>query len=424
MQDNRIRISRVNSKVEYPSDFLFIGAMNPCPCGNLLNEHLDCRCNELEIQRYKNRLSDPFLDRVDINVVMQNVKADDKSSFTSKELHRKVVEAHIFSKKRGQDKFNAKLSDADIEKFCVLEAEAKDVLDIAVSRFSLSFRSIKKIQKVARTIADLDASEYFKIWIVNILLTLVTLGMYYPWAKVRNRRYFHANSTLEDRNFEYHATGKQLFVGYVIAMLLLITYVIVERVFAFASVFLILLLLIAIPWIILRSMMFNMKMTSFSNIRFKFLGKSKQAYINLFAYPLGFFLMYILIFFASTAILSTIGVSKMITIPIILLLMLVSFIYGNAFLKKKNTEFLINNVEFGQGKFITNLDIKNLMIILSKVVGIGLLATIITIALLVTIVGTEQLVGLNEAKQDVEAVRAILLQISLIIVPIYLGRQF
>lgn len=73
--------------------------MNPCPCGNLLNEHLECRCNELEIQRYKNRLSDPFLDRVDMNVVMQNVKADDKPSFTSKELHRKVVEAHIFSKK-------------------------------------------------------------------------------------------------------------------------------------------------------------------------------------------------------------------------------------------------------------------------------------------------------------------------------------
>ncbi|MDA3907450.1 MAG: YifB family Mg chelatase-like AAA ATPase [Sulfurimonas sp.] len=159
MQDNRIRISRVNSKVEYPSNFLFIGAMNPCPCGNLLNEHLECRCNDMEIQRYKNRLSDPFLDRVDMNVVMQNVKADDKSSFTSKELHRKVVEAHMFSKKRGQDNFNAKLSDGEVEKFCILEMQAQDVLDMAVSRFALSFRSIKKIQKVGRTIADLDASE-------------------------------------------------------------------------------------------------------------------------------------------------------------------------------------------------------------------------------------------------------------------------
>ncbi|MFT5835620.1 MAG: magnesium chelatase family protein [Sulfurimonas sp.] len=162
MQDNRIRISRVNSKVEYPSDFLFIGAMNPCPCGNLLNENLECRCSDLEIQRYKNRLSDPFLDRIDMNVVMQNVKSDDKASFTSKELHRKVVEAHMFSKKRGQDSFNAKLSDSDIEKFCILDEEAQGILDMAISRFTLSFRSIKKIQKVGRTIADLDASEVIK----------------------------------------------------------------------------------------------------------------------------------------------------------------------------------------------------------------------------------------------------------------------
>nr|WP_321267167.1 YifB family Mg chelatase-like AAA ATPase [uncultured Sulfurimonas sp.] len=159
MQDNRIRISRVNSKVEYPSDFLFIGAMNPCPCGNLLNEHIECRCNELEIQRYKNRLSDPFLDRVDMNVVMQNVKSDDKASFTSKELHRKVVEAHIFSKKRGQNSFNSKLSDAEVEMFCIMDDEAQNTLDMAISKFSLSFRSIKKIQKVGRTIADLDASK-------------------------------------------------------------------------------------------------------------------------------------------------------------------------------------------------------------------------------------------------------------------------
>ncbi|MEA2092258.1 MAG: YifB family Mg chelatase-like AAA ATPase, partial [Campylobacterota bacterium] len=136
MQDNRIRISRVNSKVEYPSDFLFIGAMNPCPCGNLLNEHLECRCSELEIQRYKNRLSDPFLDRVDLNVVMQNVNADDKSSVSSKELHKKVLEAHIFAKNRGQSSFNAKLGDSEVDKFCILDEEAQNVLDMAISRFS------------------------------------------------------------------------------------------------------------------------------------------------------------------------------------------------------------------------------------------------------------------------------------------------
>lgn len=159
MQDNKIRISRVNSKVEYPADFLFIGAMNPCPCGNLLNQAKECRCSELEIQRYKNRLSDPFLDRIDMSVVMQNVSANDKASYTSKELHKMVVESHIFAKNRGQKSFNAKLNDSEIEKFCVMNNEAKNTLDVAIERFDLSFRSIKKVQKVGRTIADLEASE-------------------------------------------------------------------------------------------------------------------------------------------------------------------------------------------------------------------------------------------------------------------------
>jgi len=159
MEDNKIRISRVNSKVEYPADFLFIGAMNPCPCGNLLSKSKECRCSDVEIKRYKNRLSDPFLDRVDLSVVMQSVSANDKTSYTSKELHKLVVGAHIFAKNRGQERFNAKLSDTDIEKFCVLDDEAKATLDMAISRFDLSFRSIKKVQKVGRTIADLDSSD-------------------------------------------------------------------------------------------------------------------------------------------------------------------------------------------------------------------------------------------------------------------------
>jgi magnesium chelatase family protein len=159
MQDGKIRISRVNSKVEYPAKFLFVGAMNPCPCGNLLDTQKECRCSDLEIQRYKNRLSEPFLDRIDLNIVMQNVNANDKSSLTSKEMHKMVVEAHIRAKQRGQEEFNANLSDKDIEKFCILSDEAKESLDMATSRFVLSFRSIKKVQKVARTIADLAKSD-------------------------------------------------------------------------------------------------------------------------------------------------------------------------------------------------------------------------------------------------------------------------
>lgn len=159
MQDGKIRISRVNAKIDYPANFLFVGAMNPCPCGNLLDERKECRCNELEIQRYKNRLSDPFLDRIDLNVVMQNVSSDDQPSYSSKDMHKLVLEAQIFARQRGQKTFNGKMSDDEIEKFCIMENEAKAVLDMAVGRYSLSFRSIKKLQKVARTIADLKQTD-------------------------------------------------------------------------------------------------------------------------------------------------------------------------------------------------------------------------------------------------------------------------
>lgn len=162
MQDNLIRISRVNSKVEYPADFLFVGAMNPCPCGNLLNSKKECRCTELEIKKYKNRLSDPFLDRVDLNVIMGESKHDDHSSYTSMQLHQMVIDGFMFAKKRGQKKFNAKLSESEIERFCTMDQQASASMNLAIERFGLSFRGVNKVKKVSRTIADLDQSEVIK----------------------------------------------------------------------------------------------------------------------------------------------------------------------------------------------------------------------------------------------------------------------
>ncbi len=159
LEDKKIRISRVNSKIEYPTSFLFVAAMNPCPCGNLLSTTQDCRCSEREIQRYKNRLSDPFLDRIDLYVQMQNIHPDDKASYTSEALHKQVLYAHKRQIQRGQTSLNGQLDDSDIDKYCLLESEAKSIMDQAIIRYQLSFRSIKKIQKVARTIADLDSAE-------------------------------------------------------------------------------------------------------------------------------------------------------------------------------------------------------------------------------------------------------------------------
>ncbi|AXH13013.1 YifB family Mg chelatase-like AAA ATPase [Halarcobacter bivalviorum] len=162
LEDNSLLISRANSKVKYKTKFLFIGAMNPCPCGNLLSRNKSCRCNELEIRRYKNRLSEPFLDRIDLYVIMNETNIEDKPSFNSKSLHEKVIEAFKMQILRGQDELNGKLNDKQVNKFCILDEESRDLLYKATNNFNLSFRSMNKVLKVARTIADLESSLNIK----------------------------------------------------------------------------------------------------------------------------------------------------------------------------------------------------------------------------------------------------------------------
>ncbi len=159
LEDKRIRISRVHSKVEYPTDFLFVSAMNPCPCGNLLSDTLECRCSDLEIRRYKARLSDPFLDRIDLYVQMQSVRAEDRPSVSSEQMHETVLRVHALQRGRGQRELNGRLDDPAIDRYCRLDDESEMILKQAVQRFALSFRSIKKLQKVARTIADIEGSH-------------------------------------------------------------------------------------------------------------------------------------------------------------------------------------------------------------------------------------------------------------------------
>lgn len=159
LEDNEISISRVNSKVKYPTMFLFICAMNPCPCGNLLAKSKVCRCSDIEKQRYKNKISDPFLDRIDLYVTMNEVTKDDISDVTSQQLHSQVIESFKLQKLRGQKQLNGKLNDVDILKYCILTKAAQNILDISIAKFALSFRAINKVLKVGRTIADLNKSD-------------------------------------------------------------------------------------------------------------------------------------------------------------------------------------------------------------------------------------------------------------------------
>jgi len=159
LQDRRVLISRVNAKIEYASDIQFVCAQNPCPCGNLLSKTKACRCTDAEIKRYRNKLSDPFLDRLDVFVVMQEIDKDDKADITSAQMHEQVISAFIRQKERSQPNLNGKLTEEEIERYCILAPDAQGILENAIHRFALTHRSIASIKKVARTIADLAAHD-------------------------------------------------------------------------------------------------------------------------------------------------------------------------------------------------------------------------------------------------------------------------
>lgn len=131
-----------------------------------------------------------------------------------------------------------------------------------------------------------NAKEWFGIWIVNLLLSIVTLGIYSAWAKVRAKKYFTNHTYVADRNFDYHATGKQILIGRLIVIGGYIVFNIILIAAPILGLILMIVLLCFFPWLIVRSMMFNARMTSFSNVRFNFIGKAGRAFLVFFIYPI------------------------------------------------------------------------------------------------------------------------------------------
>lgn len=255
--------------------------------------------------------------------------------------------------------------------------------------------------------------EYFKIWIVNILLIIITLGVYYPWAKVRNQRYFYANTTLESRNFEYHATGKQLFLGYIMAMALLLVLSIVQNISPLGAVGTFLLLSLIIPWIIWRSLMFTIRMSSFSNVRFRFVGSLKGAYVNFMLLPGALFLCLYGAPGLAFLLLFTLPDSIGIGLGVLILAYASTFtalaLYLGALIKNKNTSYVVNGYRFGQGQFNTTLETHKFAKILIKTIGIGFLMLIsIVIFTVIMMALTGGLAGLlSLVSGDSEAIKVL-----------------
>ncbi|MGB3503573.1 MAG: YjgN family protein [Mesorhizobium sp.] len=128
------------------------------------------------------------------------------------------------------------------------------------------------------------AREYFGIWIVNILLTILTLGIYSAWAKVRRQRYFYGNTHLSGASFDYHARPLQILVGRIIVLAVLLVYSLVTNVYPMSIIVLGPLFALAIPYFVMRGLRFAARVTSFRNVRFDFHGGYGGAFL---AYVLG-----------------------------------------------------------------------------------------------------------------------------------------
>ncbi len=131
-----------------------------------------------------------------------------------------------------------------------------------------------------------NAKEWFGVWIVNLALTFVTFGIYSAWAKVRTKKYFSNNTYVEGRNFDYHATGGQILKGRLIVLAAVVVFQLISVALPIVGLVLLLGLLVGYPWLIVRAMQFNARMTSFSNVRFGFSGSMGQAALLFILYPI------------------------------------------------------------------------------------------------------------------------------------------
>jgi magnesium chelatase family protein len=161
LESGHIVIARARDKVRFPARFQLVAAMNPCPCGHLGDPSGRCRCSREQVQRYRNKLSGPFLDRIDLhlNVPRETTRLTISAEHgpSSTELASQVVQARQHQLAR-QGCANAHLDLQGVQQHCRLHDEDRQWLENACERLGLSLRAAHRVMKVARTLADLDTA--------------------------------------------------------------------------------------------------------------------------------------------------------------------------------------------------------------------------------------------------------------------------
>ena len=166
LEDRKITISRAKYTVEYPCSFMFVASMNPCPCGYYNDPTHKCVCTPGQIQRYLNKISGPLLDRIDIQIEITPVPFKDISQSaqgeSSADIRQRVIKARLIQEQRFKEHHgihsNAQMTERMIHQYAEPDEAGISLLRTAMERLNLSARAYNRILKVARTIADLDAS--------------------------------------------------------------------------------------------------------------------------------------------------------------------------------------------------------------------------------------------------------------------------
>jgi magnesium chelatase family protein len=166
LEEGRVTVSRAARTAVFPSRFMLIGAMNPCPCGFATDSLRTCRCTPLQLSRYRDRLSGPLRDRLDLTVDVPALALealdDDAAGESSADVRLRVVAARVRQVSRYGGSgiaTNAELTPSLLNEHCAVERSARRVLDAAMRKLALSARGYDRVRKVARTIADLAGDD-------------------------------------------------------------------------------------------------------------------------------------------------------------------------------------------------------------------------------------------------------------------------
>ncbi|HZA38812.1 MAG TPA: YifB family Mg chelatase-like AAA ATPase, partial [Candidatus Baltobacteraceae bacterium] len=164
LEDGKVTVSRAAGSVTFPSEFMLVAAMNPCPCGYFGDLKRECRCGPVQVQRYRQRISGPLLDRIDLHIEVPAVEYRDVASERAEESSTAIRGRIMQTRERQRERFqndskvtcNARMATRHLKQHCKLSQDSQDLIRVAMNELNLSARAYDRILKVSRTIADLD----------------------------------------------------------------------------------------------------------------------------------------------------------------------------------------------------------------------------------------------------------------------------